>query len=104
MRAACNEFHLQHPDVWRLFVKFALEKAALGYDHFGVGSVFERLRWETSKGGEEPELKINNNFRAFYARRFNRMHPYLGGGEFFRTRIQVSESVPANESPQYRGV
>jgi hypothetical protein len=90
IRQACQEFHDTHPEVWALFCQFALEKAALGYENFGVSGVFERVRWETSAGGEDPDLKINNNFKPFYARRFNRMHPELGGGEFFRVREQTT--------------
>ena len=95
MRRACQEFHDANPEVWELFVKFALEKAAVGYDHYGVSGVFERVRWETSVGGEEPELKINNNFKPFYARRFNLMNPHLGDGQFFRLREQITRHRPA---------
>ena len=95
IRRACQAFHAKHPEVWKLFVKFALEKVALGYDHYGVSGVFERVRWETSVGGETPELKINNNFKPFYARRFNLMNPHLGDGQFFRLREQITRHRPA---------
>ncbi len=90
MRRACQEFHAEHPEVWDLFVRFTNDKIALGYKRFGAKAVMERIRWETSAGGDCHELKICNNHTAFYARRFNRMHPELGGGEFFRLRDQTS--------------
>ena len=102
MRRACQEFHNANKEVWELFVKFALEKAALGYEHYGVSGVFERIRWETSVGADEPELKLNNNHRAFYARRFNRMFPDLGGGEFFRVRTQTARQRGATARPEFR--
>jgi hypothetical protein len=102
MRRACQEFHNANKEVWELFVKFALEKAALGYEHFGAKAVMERIRWETSVGGSEPELKINGNHTAFYARRFNRMYPQLGNGEFFRVREQTSRQRGATARPEFR--
>jgi len=102
LRAQCQAFHKEHPEVWELFHRFALEKASLGYDHYGVSGVFERVRWETSAGGEHPELKLNNNFKPFYARRFNRMHPELGGGEFFRVRAQITRGRAATGRPRFK--
>lgn len=90
VRRACQEFHNAHPEVWDLFVQFTMQKVALGYDHFGARAVIERIRWETSAGASEPHLKFQDHYIAFYARRFNRLHPELGGGEFFRTREQTT--------------
>ncbi len=88
MRKDCQSFHRKHPEVWSLFVGFTLEKIRLGYKHYGVGAVMERVRWETSAGDSSPEFKINNNFRAFYARRFAKAFPEHK--DFFRTRVQKS--------------
>jgi hypothetical protein len=88
MRKECAAFHRAHPEVWSLFVGFAFEKIRLGYTHYGVGAVMERVRWETSSGGSSPEFKVNNNFRAFYARRFAKAFPQHR--DFFRTRVQKS--------------
>lgn len=101
MRIACRKFHRAHPEVWRLFVRFSHEKIALGCEHFGAKAVMERIRWETSAGGSSPELKISNNHTAFYARRFNRMHPHLGDGEFFRENAQTSHHHPATGLQQF---
>ena len=95
MRRSCQAFHGEHPEVWKLFVRFTMEKVALGYDNFGAKAVMERIRWETSAGGDDPELKIGNNHTAFYARRFNRLNPDLGDGRFFRLREQTSHYAPA---------
>ena len=103
LRRQCQEFHSAHPEAWDLFQRFALEKAALGFEHYSANGVFERIRWETSVGGQEPELKLNNNYRPFYARRFNRLYPHLGEGEFFRVREQTSTTQPATGRADYRG-
>ncbi len=93
LRSGCNAFHRSHPEVWRLFVRFTFEKLDLGYRHFGAKAVMERVRWETAAGGSMPELKLNNNYTAFYARRFARMYPEHA--DFFRTRVQTSHITPA---------
>ena len=91
LRDACNAFHVKHPEVWRLFCRFTLEMLATGRSHYGAKAIMERVRWETDAGGRSPALKINNNFAAFYARRFARLHP--DHAEFFRTREQTSKGV-----------
>ena len=98
MREECGKFHARNPEVWRLFERFALEKIRLGFAHYGAKAVLERVRWEYAEGGHEPELKVNNNFPAFYARRFAREYPQYAG--FFRTRAQVSECRPATGLPE----
>lgn len=103
VRRQCQVFHVEHPDVWRLFCQFALEKAELGYEHFGARAVLERIRWETSAGGTSPDLKFNDHFVPFYARRFNRMHPELGGGEFFRVRAQTTRQRAATGRAAFQG-
>ena len=91
MRAECNQFHRDNPEVWTMFVRFSREKIALGYAHYGAKAVMERIRWETSTGASQPELKINDHYTAFYARRFNQ----ADGREFFRTRVQKSHAAEA---------
>jgi hypothetical protein len=94
MRAAVNDFHRLHPEVWTLFERFALEAASTGRRRFGVAAVWERLRWETAVNPDyasHGEWKLNNNYRAFYARRFMRAHPEHAG--FFATRRQTSKAA-----------
>jgi hypothetical protein len=86
IEAAFWDFHLQNPQIYELFHQFATQSAARkGRKHFGVAAVFERIRWsvmvETEGGGE---FKLNNNYRAYYARLWMRDNPQYQG--FFRTR------------------
>ncbi len=97
MRAQCNDFHERHPGVWDLFVRFALEKIGRGYRKYGAKAIMERVRWETDQGGDEPALKINDHYTAFYARRFARAYPTHA--ECFRTRIQKrAQCKPTNRA------
>ena len=62
-------FHKAHPEVWGLFVRFTRERIDMGFKHYSVNAIFERIRWEsdvaTDEGGST--FKLNNNFRAFLA-------------------------------------
>ena len=99
MREQCKTFHVEHPEVWSLFVRFSLEMIERGYSHYSAQSVIERIRWEKDAGSDGTSaFKINNNFTAFYSRRFMRMYPQYEG--FFRTRHQVSEDSDAVNLPQ----
>ena len=99
MAEQCTEFHRQHPDVWELFVRFTLEMIGRGFSNYSCNAIFERIRWEKDAGGNgATQFKLNNNYRALYARRFMKLFPLHEG--FFRTREQVSESKPATGMPE----
>ena len=89
MRDQVNLFHHAHPEVFDLFVRFSIDRIHHGFKHYSVNAIFERIRWECDSGGnDQATFKLNNNYRAFYARRFMRMYPEYEG--FFRTRKQTS--------------
>ena len=99
MREQCAAFHVEHPEVWDMFVSFTFEMIDRGYKNYSAQSVIERIRWEKDAGGDgTTAFKINNNFTAFYSRRFMRMYPAYEG--IFRTRHQVSEDADAVNLPQ----
>ena len=99
MRQDAEDFHARHPRVWRLFVEFTFQAIRAGHDHYSVGAIWERIRWETDMGDPHTraDFKLNNNHRAFYSRRLMTMYPDRAG--FFRTRIQTSEGAPAVTLP-----
>ncbi len=99
MREQCQAFHNAHPEVWKLFVHFTFTMIRKGYPNYSVNAIFERIRWEKDQGGDGiSQFKLNNNYRAFYARRFMRMYPKHDG--FFRTRELKSVDRPATELPE----
>ena len=99
MVSQVSAFHDHHPGVWDLFVRFAFEKINQGYTHYSVKAIFERIRWEIDSGGDGTTIfKLNNNYPAFYSRRFMRMYPQHEG--FFRTRHQTSEDKSATQLPE----
>ena len=99
MREQVAEFHRRHPDVWRLFVRFTLQMIERGYRNYSAKAIFERIRWEKDAGGDGVTcFKLNNNYTAFYARRFAKVYPEHA--EFFRTREQPSAAEFASRRPQ----
>ena len=99
MREQVSAFHGNHPKVWRLFCEFTFEMMDRGYSHYSVNAVFERIRWEIDAGGDgTASFKLNNNYRAFYSRRFMNTYPKYAG--FFRTREQTSKDKSATYLPE----
>ena len=78
-------FHHANPQVWALFRRFSMDAKAAGWDHYSSTAVFERIRWHVQiEIKSEGELKLNNNFKAYYARMMHIMEPSMDG--FFRNR------------------
>ena len=99
MRKQVTAFHKNNPEVWDLFCTFTFQVINKGFNNYSVNAIFERIRWEKDVGGDGlTEFKLNNNYRAFYARRFMKMHPEHDG--FFRTRKQTSEDAPSTNKPE----
>ncbi|MCE5247924.1 hypothetical protein LLG88_13505 [bacterium] len=87
-------FHEANPHVYRKLAELAVAAKATGRGHFGIGALFERLRWWSrfETDGTDP-FKLNNNYRAFYARLLMRDYPELAG--FFETRSSVADGEAA---------
>tara|TARA_R110000868_G_scaffold399537_1_gene673349 strand:- start:320 stop:700 length:381 start_codon:yes stop_codon:yes gene_type:complete len=100
MRQQCTRFHEQYPEVWDLFIRFTFEMINKGFKNYSAQhGIFARIRWEMDAGGNDVnQFKINNNYSAFYARRFMEMYPQHDG--FFRTRQQTSEDRSATNFPE----
>jgi len=101
IREDCNEWSRKNPKVWTLFVRFTFEMIAVGYQHYSVNAIFERIRWETDQTRCDPkkQFKIGNNFRPYYARRFMAMYPEHDG--FFRIRELPSKNASPLKRPEF---
>lgn len=87
--AAFLAFHAANPEVESELVELARKAKQAGAPRYGIGALFEVLRWSRlmqRRPGDE--FKLNNNHRAFYARKLMQEHPDLAG--FFELREQVS--------------
>ncbi len=85
-----------NPQVYEAFRKYAFQLREAGRKRSGAALIFERIRWDTMiRGSKEdglPALKMNNNYRAFYARKLALESP-IYFETFFETREQKSLAV-----------
>ena len=99
LKDAVTAFHKAHPQVWILFDRFTRDRIKRGFKHYSAKAIFERVRWETDQAiTADEDFKLNNNFPAFYARRWMKMNPEHDG--FFRTRKQISKQAEAANLPE----
>ena len=60
---AWRAFHLDNPEVFELFCRFAREAKAAGRERFGAHAIGERIRWFTTIETKSRDgLKINDHF------------------------------------------
>lgn len=95
-------YHKANPIVWRLIVQQAFIRIREGYKNYGIAKCIEDIRWTfpTHLIQKSGGLKIQNNFRAYYARGFHARYPEHAG--FFRTRTRPSASqsaLPGDPAP-----
>lgn len=83
--AEFEKFDGENPRLWALFCRFCDQAITAGRRKLGVSLIIERIRWEvfiTTKSDDD--FKINNNHRAYYARKWLATHPEYPG--FFEIR------------------
>lgn len=93
MRDAWLAYHRANPHVYAAICRFADEAIRAGRTRIGIGMLTERLRWYTTIETRGDGFKVNNNFRAFYARLWLAEHP--DHPDFFEARVQRYSGVGA---------
>lgn len=78
------EFHQQNPEVLAELASLVDQLLARGHQRYGIGSLFEVVRWHRALETTDEEFKLNNNHRALYARLLMARYPRLEG--FFEIR------------------
>jgi hypothetical protein len=67
--ARFEEFHADNPRVYEVLVSLARQWVVrTGRGKLGIGALYERARWEIALATGDPDFKLNNNYRAYYAR------------------------------------
>lgn len=85
-----EEFHEANPKVYIVLVRLAREWIRrTGRSKIGIGALFERTRWEIAITTSDPEFKLNNDFRAYYARLIMAEHPDLA--DLFEVRTSAAD-------------
>jgi hypothetical protein len=78
-----EKFHRENPQVYSEIVRLARLAKAKGREHWSINGIFEVLRWSRMVTHGD-DFKLNNDFRAVYARMVMRREPELEG--FFEVR------------------
>ena len=85
-----EEFHVEHPEVFRMFSEFASQLLAAGHRRGSAEQIIQRIRWQTSMNpGRDGGFKINDHFRRRYAWMLAAADPRFG--EFFEFRTLKGE-------------
>ncbi len=83
-----REFHQAHPDVYRLFARFANEIRATGRERYGAKSLIERIRWHIDTSSRGEPFKLDNSLTSRYVRLLISDDPSFNG--FFEQRTLKS--------------
>jgi len=90
MTARFEQFHAENPHVYETLTRLAREWITkTGHRKLGIATLFERARWEIALATNDPDFRLNNNWRAFYARLIMRQEPDLAG--LFHLRISEAD-------------
>lgn len=85
LRQRFEEFHRDNPEVFAQLVKLSLDLKKRGRARYGIGGLFEVVRWHRAMSTRAYDgFKLNNNHRAYYARMIMEKLPELDG--FFELR------------------
>lgn len=90
------EFHGANPDVYKSLVRMSHDLVCRGHKRYGIGGLFEVLRWQSAMLTDSKDWKLNNNYRAFYARLIMASEPLLDG--FFELREQKAAAPGTMEA------
>jgi len=86
LEAAFEQFDRENPHIYEAFARFTREAVRAGCRKIGAKLIWERIRWHTAVETRRArgEYRLNNNWTAYYARKFMRDHPEHQG--LFDTR------------------
>jgi hypothetical protein len=83
LTARAERFHRRNPAVYQYAVDVCRYMRRRRVEHYGIGAVWEIMRFKYLETHGDL-YKLNNNYRAWYARRIMALEPDLAG--FFSTR------------------
>src|SRR4051812_33049156 len=90
-QAKFSEYHAANPKVYEMLKRFALQMRNAGRTRLSINMLFERVRWETQLQTAGDTFKMNNNYRAYYARLLMESEPQLTG--MFETRKAKADDL-----------
>lgn len=79
------EFHEKNPHVYASLVMYARQAVRAGHLRVGIELLWNRMRWDWMLHTEHAgDYKLNQNYKAWYARRIMEREPDLA--DIFETR------------------
>lgn len=84
-------FHKANPHVYEAIKRKARLLIARGRKRIGIAEIVEELRYDYRMQTEKDEWKMNNSYRAFYARLLVNEDPHLYAG-VIELRIQKAKT------------
>jgi hypothetical protein len=102
LKDRASTYHVEHPEVYELFKRFAFEVIDAGYDNYSARGIFHRMRWHTEIEMSGERFKINSTHSPYYARKFHQDFPIYRG--FFRTRVLGDMKSIAPNTPLDRAL
>lgn len=91
LQARFEAFNRENPDVYTVLVRLAREWVRRTGRKIGIGALYERMRWEIALSTTDLDFKVNNDYRAFYARLIMRRERDLAG--MFVTRRSAADDA-----------
>lgn len=82
--ASFLRFQHENPRVYELFSKFTRQVIERGHQHYSADAIFHRIRWHTSIETTDPDFKIGDHNRVFYARLWTQKNP--SHADLFRSK------------------
>lgn len=86
-----EQFHYANPHVYAELVMLARRARRTGAARIGIGQLFEVLRWRHMLSTRGEEFKLNNDYRAPYARLIMHVEQDLDG--VFELRRSIVDEV-----------
>lgn len=68
-------FDKENPHIWKEFQRYALEAVERGHLRIGSDFICGLIRWESVFEYSNEVYKLNNNFPAYYSRKFLKHYP-----------------------------
>lgn len=85
-----NQYITDNPHIYEAFKNYTFAAIAKQYKCFSAEFIFNVIRWETAISGKD-QYKINNDFKAFFARKFMQDYPQYTG--YFITRKSLADAA-----------
>lgn len=86
-----KKYHLENPQIWDLFKKYAAEAKQAGKLKYSSNAIIERIRWELDINTRGSCFKINARCSSLYPRALMILHPEYAG--FFSLRSREDDDA-----------